>query len=83
MKKKATLMINPVTWTNNIPLKFQASVEYPVNEERTIRIIGSPEPTKSKALNSLFNEESLWEKAMQSFREVLAENIALKYENSN
>ena len=71
MKKKATLITREVAWSNDIPTKYQAFLEYSVSDRRIIRLAGDPMSTEEAAENSLINEYMLWHEAMASFKEIV------------
>lgn len=70
--EKATLIAKEVAWSNGKPLMFQNSLEVKVTEDRSIRIIGLPRPTKEAARKALEDEFHQWELAMQAFKRRLA-----------
>ena len=70
LRRKAQMVVKPVAWAGSSPTKYQAFLEYPVTEERTIRICGDPKSSEEKAIDSLCVEKLLWEEAIGAFGEV-------------
>ena len=70
-KKKAIMVTKAVAWTNGKPTKYQSTMEYPLNEKRTIRILGDPQPSEDKAVDSLIVEHANWKEAMSAFDECM------------
>lgn len=70
--EKATLTAKEVAWSDDKPLMYQNFLEVKVTEDRSIRIIGLPRPTKEAAREALEDEFHQWELAMQAFKRRLA-----------
>ena len=74
-KKKATLTTKAVAWNNDIPTKYQSILEFPVSENRTIRLMGDPKPTMDDSFSSLCEEVNIWEEAMAAFLETIRKEL--------
>jgi hypothetical protein len=69
--KVAKLTIKEVEWVDDKPLKYQAVIEYPVSDERTIRLLSSPMSSKTQALEDIYKELMLWDEAIAAFKNMV------------
>lgn len=70
-KKPANLITKPVAWTGDKPTKYQSFLEYPLTEERAIRVFSIPKPTEKEAYEDLRCELQQWEFAIKAFRNLI------------
>ena len=68
--EKFKIQTKEVAWAGNTPIKYQSSIECKIGD-RTIRLLGEPESTEEKSLDSLSLEISTWTDALRIFNSVV------------
>lgn len=69
--EKVKLTTKEVAWSGNKTTKYQTMFEYTASNNRIIRLIGDPQSSEEKAMDSALNEVMLWDDAVKEFRKFI------------